>query len=377
MATYNITYHLHQLGHRVSLASLNTQKHFQDPAVLASVAEVATVEIDTRIRPTQALQGLFSAFPYNVSRFKSPAFERLLQDLIRTKAPDLIQLEGSYQAIFIPAIRKVAPEIPILLRSHNIEWRIWQRLAENEGNPLKHLYLNNLWPKIRNFEASSLHQFDGVVAITAEDEAWYRQQGFKGLLTTIPAGADLSQYRHGEGFAPAHTVGFIGSLEWEPNVQGVKWMVEHIWPKVLQQCPQAEFHIAGKNPPEALQSLQDQPGIHFHGMVPDAADFIRGFRIFVVPLRSGSGMRLKIVEALAMRKCVVSTSVGAEGIEIRPEEDYAVADQADEFAQKLVDLIQDGQRAIELAQSGHARIRELYDWKQLIHRYIEVYRNLQ
>ncbi len=377
LATYNVTRHLHADGQRVTLASINTQKHHQDPNVLAHVAEVHTVDLDTSLKPFDAFKALFSPLPYNILRFRSPDFEHLLQEIVGKTPPDIVQLEGSYQALFIPAIRAVRPKVPIILRSHNIEWRIWQRLAENESNPLKRLYLRNMYRKIRRFEERTLHDLDGLVAITEDDAQWYLSQGYQGKLVTIPAGADFEQYDPGESWAPAPSIGFIGSLEWEPNVQGLQWMIEKVWPQVKQQCPEAEFHIAGKNPPEHLQAWGKVDGVTFHGMVPSAPEFIRGFRIFVVPLLSGSGMRLKIVEALAMRKCVLSTTVGAEGIEIRPGTDFLQADQPDEFALQLIQLIQHPAQSMELARTGFERIRERYDWKNLIQRYLDFYQTLQ
>lgn len=372
LATHAIAKHLSALGHRVTLASLNTRKHRQDPSALSNVAEVHAVDIDTRIRPLPLALGLFQSTPYNIARFRSPAFEDLLSRLVREQRPDIVQLEGSYQALFLPAIRR-GGDVPVLLRSHNVEWRIWQRVFQYERNPLKRLYLRNMYRKIRAFEQDTLHGFDGVVAITEEDEAWYKAQGFAGPITTVNAGADLSRYAPGGDWAPAFKVGFIGSMEWEPNVQGLLWFLDKVWPAVLAACPEAEFHIAGKHPPEWMDRWNELPGVRFHGMVEDAVDFLRGIRLFVVPLLSGSGMRLKIVEALAMQKCVVSTRVGAEGIRVVDGRDLLLRDQPAEFSGALISLLREPARGEALALAGRQSIQECYDWRILINRFVEFY----
>lgn len=373
LATYAISKHLKELGHEVILASLNTKKHWQDPSVLGDIAEVHTVDIDTTLRPLPMLRGLFQSIPYNIGRFQNPDFEAMLAAIVKHKQPDLVQMEGSYQALFIPAIRKVS-EVPVILRSHNIEWRIWERMWANERNPLKRFYLKDMYRKIKRFEEETLEQFDGVVAITEDDAAWYKARGFQGKLETINAGADLSRYVPGAEWPSPHKVGFIGSMEWEPNVQGVTWFLEKVWPKVYAENANAEFHIAGKNPAEWMQKWNDLPGVHFHGMVEDAVAFLRGIGVFVVPLLSGSGMRLKIVEALAMKKCVLTTAVGAEGIAVTDGKDILKADAPADFARQLLQLIDSPARAREIAEQGHQAILQHYDWRVLIKRFVEFYR---
>lgn len=375
LATYAIAKHLSELGHSVTLASLNTQKHWQDPKLLSPVAEVHAVDIDTSLKPIPMLRGLFQSLPYNIARFQSAEFESLITRLVREKKPDVVQMEGSYQALFIPAVRKVG-RIPIVLRSHNIEWRIWKRLWENESNPAKRFYLKDLWKKIKGFEEETGAEFDGIVAITEEDEKWYRGMKFPGKITTINAGADLSRYQAGNGWAPAHKVGFIGSMEWEPNVQGMKWFLERIWPEVHRAAPTAEFHIAGKNPAPWMEKWNEVPGVTFHGMVDDAVEFMKSVRVFIVPLLSGSGMRLKIVEALAMKKCVLSTSIGAEGIVVQPEKEIFLADEPRAFGDRLLDLLRHPEKGRTAAERGHEAIVKRYDWNLLIRRYLEFYQAL-
>jgi len=374
LATYYVGKFLSSLGHKISLAALNTNKHRQDPKVVEHVYKVYAQEIDTSIRLLPLVKGLFSKMPYNISRFVSPEFSKLLKDCIAKEQPDVIQFGGSYQAIFIQAVREVT-NAPIVLRSHNVEWKIWQRLAKGTSNPLKRWYLNNLQKKIRAFETNSMHEFDAIIAITEEDRKWYEQSGYKKKLQTIQAGVDLSQRVPSSNWTNLKSIGFIGSLEWEPNIEGLNWFVEEVWPAVFRNEPEARFHVAGKNPPEWMNTWE-VPGMTFHGMVDDATEFIKQAHLFIVPLMSGSGMRLKVIEAMAMKKCVVSTSIGAEGIQLENGKDIILADDAEEMTSILLDLLRTPEKSKAIAEQGYTTAIQNYDWNQLIHQFVDVYQGL-
>ncbi len=371
LATYYVTKHLGNLGHQMILASLNTKKHYQDPTVLEDIAKVYTWEIDTSIRLLPLLRSFFSKLPYNIQRFVSLGFSNLLQEVILENQPDIIQLEGSYQAIFISTIRQVS-ESPLILRSHNVEWKIWKRLAENQKNPLKRLYMDHLCQKIKRFEAETLPLFDGVIAITEEDEHWYRKQGYRKVLRTVNAGVELSDSLPKNNNQFLSRIGFIGSLEWKPNVEGLKWFVEHVWPKVHTEYIKAELHIAGKNPP-AWMSTWKVPAMKFYGMVPDSNAFMDSVHIFIVPLLSGSGMRLKVVEALARGKCVISTPVGAEGIQVDNGKDILLESDPDRMADLLIKMLRNPGRSKKIAEQGRQTACSKYDWRSLIRKFEEVY----
>lgn len=374
LATYHVAKHLGDIGHEIVLAALNTQKHHQDPEVLKGVAKVYSVDIDTSIGLIPLIKSLFGQLPYNIERFVSPEFSYLLKEVIAKHEPDVVQLEGSYQAIFIQAIRSVT-EAPIVLRSHNVEWRIWKRLCDNEKNLIKKGYLRHLYKKIRKFEMQTLAQFDGVIAITEEDQAWYAEQFSGKVLRTINAGVDLENCQAGDDWPPNSKIGFIGSLEWQPNVEGLLWFVRNVWPQVYQKYPETELHIAGKNPPEWMGSWE-VPGMKFHGMVPSAHAFMEEVHVFIVPLLSGSGMRLKVVEALAMRKCVISTPIGAEGIELEDGRDILLEETPEGFANSICQVLENPEKGRRIAENGLETARLKYDWRNLIHKFVEVYEDI-
>lgn len=373
IATYQLAKHLLDQGHNLCLASLNTLKHRQKPEDIPLLPEIHSVEIDTTVTKTGLLKGFFSSFPYNVRRFWSDDFAFVLQQLVRERDFDIVQLEGSYLSQYIPVLREAGAK-NIVLRSHNVEHQIWARLAAEEKSFLKRAYLKNLSPKIQRFEEQNLNVFEGIAAISPEDGDWYQKQGFSGVLKVLPAGADLEQFQPSAALVPGR-IGFLGSMEWMPNVQGLQWFVKEVWGQVRSQFPEVELHVAGKNPPAWMKEWK-VPGMHFHGMVPDAAAYLQTVDIFVVPLLSGGGMRLKILEAMAAGNCVLSTSVGAEGIAAQDGEAIWIADTPAEMLQKLEMLLKKPEIARSTAKKGLELVRKSYNWSGIAEGFTNFYKEV-
>ncbi|SDK33928.1 Glycosyltransferase involved in cell wall bisynthesis [Catalinimonas alkaloidigena] len=375
IATYLLTHHLHKRGHHLTLASLNTRKHHTDPAPLRSVTdEVLVTEVDTSFTALGLLKGAFQMAPYNVSRFHREEFAHLLRTHLQTHTVDLIQLEGIYLASYLPLLRRYS-QAPVVLRAHNVEHQIWARVAAAERNLAKRWYLQQLVPKIQRFELTYIPRFDGIVAITEADAEFFRRYHAGKPLATIPAGPDPAWFeRSSAAEVLPQSVGFLGSLEWVPNAQGVAWLLADIWPRVQAALPHATLHIAGKNPPPSLQPGAPVPtGVHLHGPVPDAAAFLERCQILVVPLLSGSGMRLKVVEALALGKCIVTTSIGTEGIPLQSGQQGWIADMPEAFAETLINLLQHPQQICATGQAARAWAQEQYHWDQLVRQFETFY----
>lgn len=366
LVTFHVAKNLAERGHSVTLACLNTRKHFVDPADFPAIGELVSVDIDTSLSPLGLIGGLLSSFPYNVKRFKSGDFEAALVRLFQRKSFDLIQVEGSYMAIYVPLLRKLS-QAPIILRSHNIEHEIWGRLAESQSG-LKGFYLRNLTGKIKRFELDSMHGFDAIVAITERDRRWYVEHGFKGPVTDIPAGISTDVFAEHAGTSDPHSICFIGSLEWLPNVDALKWFVEKVWNPLHAQFPDVQFHVAGKNPPADLKNWL-VPGMVFHGMVPDAYAFMAQHGILVTPLLSGGGMRVKVVEGMAMGNCIVSSPVGAEGVIFEDGVHLFIEKDAESFRNRLAFLLEHPEKVVEVGAAAHKHAVETYDWRKLVERF--------
>lgn len=361
IATYHVMRELVERGHRVVLVSLNTLKHRVDVGELERLVEVHAYEIDTTVRMLGLLGGLVSRRPYNVWRFWDEGFAGLLRKVLRGRRFDVVQLEGSYLSLYSEVIRAEGRGAKLVLRSHNVEYKIWDRLAGMEGNALKRMYLRNLTPKLRRFEGEHLGDYDGVVAITEEDAVEYKRMGYKGALRVVNGGVDLGRFRPVEGKVAGREVAFLGSLEWLPNVQGLEWFLREVWPLIYKGVAGARLHVAGKNPPAVLAGLE-QGGVVMHGMVEDAAEYLRDKDIFVVPLHSGGGMRMKIVEAMGAGLCVVSTRIGAEGIAYTEGVDLVVCDGVEEWVRVLTGLLADAECVGEIGRAGRALAKARYGW---------------
>jgi glycosyltransferase involved in cell wall biosynthesis len=374
IATWYVADYLKKLGHAVDLAFLNTNKHHEDPqSIAAGYRNLFYTNINTDITASGLLKSFFSKTAYNIERFRSKEFEVLLTKALQENEYDFIQLEGAYMALYIPVLRKFS-KAKIILRSHNIEHQIWERVAVNTTNPIKKLFIQHLAKKIKRFEDATLHLFDAIIAITADDEAYYASKQYKGKLTTIQAGFEDTLIEN-----PAkkpNSVCFIGSMQWMPNIEGIEWFLKEVWPLVLNEIPDAKLYIAGKGMNNSFKKWIN-PGVFLEGFVPNASDFIQNHNVFVVPLRSGGGMRLKVVEAMGMSMPIVSTTIGAEGIHCISNQDILLCDTPTELKNGIVLLLSDKTLANQIAQNARTRAVSEYSWKILIIRFENMYKELE
>ena len=330
---------LARAGHRVTVLAINTPKHHQaDLTVLGAHIRLLTVDVDTRVTPWGALKGLFDReLPYNVARFVSAAVRARLTELLRAERFDVVQLEGTFVAPYLADIRQLAPATPVVLRAHNLECQIWERLAHGARNPLRRAYLAHLARGLRRFEARVARGFAAIAAITEPDRRQWAALAGPGVRTvSVPAGVDRARFRPVPIGRPVrHTVAVLGSLNWEPNLEGLRWLLAHVWPRVREVLPYLTLHVAGSHPPAWLTELR-APGVVVHGFVESAAAFLAEHPVLLVPLLSGGGMRIKIIEAMTTGRCVLTTPVGGEGIDAVPGRDWLVATTPAEWVAALV-----------------------------------------
>ncbi len=366
IAIYGLLKELSALGHEITVLAMGTPKHPARtdslPEDVRALARWETVEVDTRIRPLAALGNLlFSPLPYVLERFKSAAFAARLRELLTEKKYDVVQFEGIFPALYLSEVRKHSGAKAIL-RGHNLEHEIWLRLAREATNPLKKFYLNVLAHRMERFERTHATGFDGLAPITARDLARFRELSYESPALVVPAGADLGRLRPERERIEYPGVFHLGSMDWLPNQEGVEWFLEKVWPGLAEKHPDWRFSVAGRNmPPEFAERAARVPGVEVVGEVEDAVSFTNRHALLVVPLRSGGGMRVKLVEALALGKTVVSTSIGAEGLEARHGEHLLLADSPEEFARCVEQCLTDQALFDRLGENGMTFVRERYD----------------
>ncbi|MBI1227859.1 MAG: glycosyltransferase [Bacteroidetes bacterium] len=329
---------LAHLGCTIDLLVLNTSKHFFNlkdfPVSENFFNEIHTVEVDNSIHFLGALRSLLAGHSYILDRFKSLDFEEKLENLLRNKRYDVVQLETIYLAHYMKVLRR-QPGLVAVLRSHNVEHEIWERVAANTKNMVKKWYLRNQNRHLRNFEIEHLNQFDVLVAITSRDLEVFRGLGFHYEAVVAPVGINLMEYPiDDESVIYPNGFCFIGALDWMPNQHGVVWFLEKVWKRITVQHPNAAFHIAGKNTPAWLHKKSSN-SVSVHGEIPNAKEFIAQFPVMVAPLFSGSGIKIKVLEGMALGRVVITTSIGAEGIPAEPGRHLLIADTASEFEKHM------------------------------------------
>jgi polysaccharide biosynthesis protein PslH len=375
IAMYDILYGLSKKGHEVQVLAVNTPKHFQKDDVLKGVAKVKTVFIDTTISPIDAFFNLFKSIPYNLERFVSADFEKALRELLQQNEFDIIHVEGTFVAYYIDVIRKHS-KAPVVLRAHNVEYLIWQRLASNEKNLFKKIYLTLLSRKLKTFEKKYFSKYDVIAGITQEDNQRLESLGVVTAKEFIPAGVDLQRFSVDPTvLAKPHSMFIISSLNWLPNLEGLEWFIQQVWPEAKRKNPLLELHIAGKDTPASVQQLVGN-GIFVHGYIADASVFMQQYDLMLVPLLSGGGMRLKIIEGMALGKCILTSTIGAEGIACQSKQDILKVDQPAEWVNYISDYFTHRKSYDNIGLNARQVIREQYDNDKVMDRLVELYKCL-
>ena len=328
---YNYTKAYRELGHDVTLYCMDAQKHNtpikEASSELSKYAKLYIHPIDTDINLEDAIKHLVKNKSYNVSRFYNTIFEEELTKLLSKESFDLVQLEGTFVGPYISSIRKVHKGL-LSLRMHNVEFEIWQRLAQNEKNPLKKLYLNILAKQLKKYESKIIRQVDTIVPVTDQDQTKFSKLYPKGIFKTIPAGINLNTWK----FSPSKTTNrwyHIGSMEWHANAEAIDWYIENIHPLIIKNNTDYSLNLAGKGIDIAL--FESIPQVNVTENVNNAYDFVNSNDVCIVPLKSGSGIRLKILEAMAAGKLVITTTIGAQGINYSNQKHLLIADTPSEF----------------------------------------------
>jgi glycosyltransferase involved in cell wall biosynthesis len=349
----------------VDLLSLNTKKHrFSgelskiDSSLYSSFYKV---DIDTDFHFSSFLINLLSNIPYQISRFIKKDFKLKLISLLSQNHYDFILLETVYLTPYIPVIKRYS-SAKILLRSHNLEYEIWDRLFKGTNWGFFKLLYKWLANQMFKYETYRLKSFDYLIAISDREFSTFK--GFYpsliGMVIPITWSGikEPSQQVIKENKLPSFF--FIGSLDWKPNQEGLFWFLTNVWPICRSKFPYLSFYVAGRNMPDKMKNMNID-GVIMIGEVEDATSFVKQHDIAIVPLLSGSGMRAKIIEAMALGKVVVTTSMGLEGIEAQDAYDVCLADSPEEFIGIIQHLLTNPTQMIQIGLNAKKTIRNNYN----------------
>lgn len=379
IAIDSLTRGFQSAGCEVTVLAINTDKHYFPPEQLPvhqqKMAHYHAVKVNTKIKPLAALLNLFSNKSYNIQRFDSQEYRAKLATLLQQNSFDVIHLEGLYLCPYIDTIRQYAPKALLALRSHNVEFEIWERLAASARNPLKKRYLQLLARRMRHYEVQQLNRPDVLVPITDKDAAFFKQLGSTRPMHTCLTGIDIQQFVIDNTQTDYPSVFHLGAMDWLPNQEGIDWFLREVWGLVLERFPEVQCYLAGRNMSEGFLRAAF-PNVHILGAVPDSKAFLSSKAIGIVPLLSGSGMRIKLVEAMAMGKTMVSTSVGAEGINARNGQDFLIADTPQAFADAICQCLQNRNMFEEIGRNARRFAEQHFDYQNIAKELLAFYVSL-
>jgi glycosyltransferase involved in cell wall biosynthesis len=375
IAIANLALGLADNGIDLHLLTINTKKHFKsDEKIEASVKEkihYQSVYKDTNPSMIGAFLNLFSSHSYFVSRFYFSEFEQALIHLLKTQTFDIIQLEGVFMASYLPTIKKYTKS-KITLRAHNVEHQIWDRLLIQEKNWIKRAYLSLQNKRLKKFELQAFDACDAIVTITDIDKQTIQALIPSQKIETCLTGLNLMDYVPVTLPKKQNTVFHFASMDWMPNAEAVDWLLEKVWKDVLKEIPEAKLILAGRGMPSNLIQKASS-SITVIENVPSSSEFYNTYDIMLVPLWSGSGLRIKLVEGLAYGKAIITTSIGAEGIPYKANKHLLIADSHTEFIHAIITLLKDQQIKHTLQLEARQLAALEFDYKCVAEKLIRFY----
>jgi len=366
-------------GAEVHLLSITTPKHSGDDNLRTikekQLATWSEVHVDTTIRKTRLIENLlFSKTPYDLQRFYSDEVMCRIRELCKKESFDIIQCEGLVFSLYADGIRE-ATNARVILRAHNLEHQIKNMMAHREKNIFRKWYLNNLSSRIKRIESRSRIKFDAVVTISDPDAEWFNKLEGNAPVFTSPTGIETTRLRD-EASALKNRVGFIGSLDWVPNIDGLVWFVKEVWPDVINEMPDAWLHIAGRNADRKTLKKLSGRNIEFHGEVDNAMTFTRSMTVMIAPLFSGSGMRIKIIESMEAGIPVVASPTAVKGLPMEDRKEIMIASDRNAFSKAITELLKNDILANKIASNAVNRLKADFDNNKITSGLIEFYKTM-
>ncbi len=378
VATMRCIQGLAEAGAEVSLLAMRTWKHGQPREsgqfTPACLKHITTVDVNTRIRPFKMLANLlFSGEPYDLVRFRSSRYSEALRSL-NPEGYDIIQCEGLPFVLYLDEIKRLTSS-PVVLRAHNTEYRIREMMAENSGCMVYRAYMKNLARRLQKTEKDAARLFDAVVPISEPDSRWFSAVSGGKPVHLSETGAYVAEPL-AEPDGLSSRVGFIGALDWQPNLEGLKWFLKHVWPDVSRAVPSATMHIAGRGASANARRRLKGEKVSFEGEVHDARTFMASMNVIIAPLFAGSGLRIKIIEAMSTGRTVVATPVAVRGLPAVDRRHLFIAADPQSFCSALTEVLKDHSLRASTVEAAATLVRDRYDNRALTAGLLEFYKEL-
>ncbi len=312
--------------------------------------------------PLLILNILLSRLPYNIARFNSASFRKTLTKVLKNTRFDIVQIEGLNMSGYIKTIRQHS-DAHIAIRSHNVEYEIWSRLATNEKNHFRRYYMGILARRLKKYELQAIRLCDFHLSVTGKDNAYFTRAGINIPYYVYPYAHTVKERANTD--INKNTICYIGSLDWRPNQEGIQWFLNKVWDFVHATYPDLTLLISGRNAPEWLVKKFKRKGVRYYGEVNNAEDFMDKGEIMIIPLLSGSGIRVRAIQAMARGIPIVTTTRGIDGIDARDGREMLIATSAGHYAECILRLIEDRALYARLSINSRKFIEKNYNNDEL------------
>lgn len=365
IVTFNTLRHLSLRGFEITLCAL-TGKRVEGLSELEQLLDLRILPpgLTNRQGYLHLLKNTFSSCPYVISKYWRTEIWRFIARLLSERSYDLVHCDHLHTAQY-GLLAKEEFGLPVVLTAHNVETVLWEGASHMEHNLAKKIYYHLQRWKMRAYEAQAVSRLDGCIVLSSQDAKRMERLNPRIKPIVIPPGVDTGYFQPVYMQEETGAVVFVGAMEWPPNANGILWFHKWVWPKVKKASPGTKLYIVGGRPSRAVQRLGNDPDVVVTGFVTDVRDYLSRAQVFIAPLLMGSGVRIKILNALAMGRAVVSTPLGCEGISLTNGENIWIAETAGDFAQKVTHLLEDEVKRRHLGQAGLQLVQNHYRWDRV------------
>lgn len=373
-------------NHEVWLLSFDERGENQPvpPEVRRACKEVMTVPVPARVTRDRLRTLATSSLPDMAWRLWSPAFQQAFNLWLRDHHFDVVQIEGIELARYLIEARRapIPRNAHFVFDDHNCEYVLQKRTHEADlkrGRMHGAAYSYVQWQRLHGFERDAIKAADATLAVSPQDAALLRQLAPNKPVEVIYNGIDVANYSAFAApvAAPSQTVVFTGKMDFRPNIEAMLWFAREAWPAIKSAIPAAKLRIVGQKPSPRLDVLRNDPDIAITGQVEDVRPHIAAADVYIAPLLAGGGTRFKLLEAMAMRKAIVTTTLGCEGFDVQPGREMMIADTGSDFAGAVIELLRSEGRRQQLGERAFTFVSATYDWKAIVPNLEQVYSRLK
>lgn len=362
IVTYNVIKYLALRGHNITLVCFNNEnKKYHE---LEKYCKLIIINKNLKTNYLGLFFNIFSGIPYGISKYYSTIAKKKIYDLLKKNKYDIVHLDHLHTAYYGVFIENNF-NLPVILQEHNVENIIMKRFYKNQKNIFIKFYAYFQYKKLYKYESKICEIFDRCFMITKIDEKTIKNMNSNIKTSVVPAGVDTSYFYPLKFKEEEYSLVSVASMNWLPNIEAIEWFCKEILPLIKKKVQRIKLYIVGINPSNNIKSLASNDVI-VTGFVKDVRKYIAKGQVFIVPLKTGSGMRIKILNALAMGKAIVSTSIGCEGIDVTDRENIFIADSKEEFADKIIYLLNNKSERKRLGENGLKLVKKKYQWEKIV-----------